>query len=102
MRFLRPSSRLDVRVLASRLEGASSALAREEALAELCTSLHASGALSAAELEEDPPQAAVLRRAREFLTAKLAETVTLDELAAATRTNKFVLIRYFRKKLGVS
>jgi AraC-like DNA-binding protein len=102
MRFLRPSPRLDLRALARRLEDASSTLAQEEALAELCTSLHASGALSAAELEQDPPQAVVLRRAREFLAATLAENANLDELAAATQTNKFVLIRYFRKKLGTT
>jgi transcriptional regulator GlxA family with amidase domain len=43
-----------------------------------------------------------VRRAIEFLRARLAETVTLDDLAGHAGLDKFHLCRAFRAQVGVS
>ena len=52
-----------------------------------------------------PPRHAPCRAvtlARQMLDDRLAETVTLDDLAAAAGENRFTLAKLFRRELGVS
>jgi AraC-like DNA-binding protein len=74
-------------------------LRREEALAALVLAVE--GAIQADELREGGGQRAVAR-ARELLRARLEEPPTLDELGREAGANKFVLLRRFKRELGVT
>lgn len=93
---------LDVRGLAAAIEHGSTALAGDGALATLVEWLSGRDLMQADELREDSPRARAIRRAREFLAHTFADNPSLDQLAAATGTNKFVLLRYFKRELGLA
>jgi AraC-like DNA-binding protein len=57
--------------------------------------------VQADELREDSPRERAIRRAREFLAQTFEDNPSLDQLAAATGTNKFAL-RYFKRELGLA
>jgi AraC-like DNA-binding protein len=84
-----------------RLIHSRSALARAEALAALFDSLAGAGIMRAAELREETGAGAA-GRARDFLVAHLADDIRLDELARRASANKFVLVRDFRRRFGVT
>jgi AraC-like DNA-binding protein len=101
MRFLPASKLPDLRGLARKLEADPTPLCREEALAELFSSLFEHGAFVAHELQVCSVDAGPLR-ARDFLRSRLATNPSLDELARATGINKFVLIRQFKRRFGTT
>jgi AraC-like DNA-binding protein len=84
------------------LEPDRSPLARQSALAELVLELD--GLISADALAPagEPGASAAVRRARELLRARLESPPTLDELSAASGANKFVLLRRFKRELGIT
>jgi AraC-like DNA-binding protein len=93
---------LNLRGLAAAIEHGSSALAQDGALATLVEWLAGRDLVQAEELREDSPRQRAIRRAREFLAQTFADNPSLDQLAAATGTNKFVLLRYFKRELGLA
>lgn len=100
MRFLERECP-DVRRFAVALETGDTRLAQESALAELIRWLFTRALLDADELCEDPPRARAIRQAQEYLAASLSGNPSLEDLATVTGTNKFVLLRYFKKEFGI-
>lgn len=72
-----------------------------ESVTEIVADLHAASAIAARELDEAGRPAA-LRRARLLLAERVADCPTLDQLAADVGVNKFVLLRQFKRELGVT
>ncbi len=91
----------DVRRFAAALESGETRLAQESALTELVRWLSSRALLDADELREDPPRARAIRQAQEYLVASMNGNPSLQDLATATGTNKFVLLRYFKKEFGI-
>jgi AraC-like DNA-binding protein len=100
MRFAPAPELPRIDALARALDGPD-LLGAETALARLLDALHAHALVAADELSEDGPPRTV-ERAREFLANRLETPTSLDELALATRANKYVLIRRFRRELGTT
>jgi AraC-like DNA-binding protein len=99
MSFL-PSHRVpELQAVFNVLQKGRSLLLRQEAVAALVLALDA--VIHSDTLRETPAASAVAR-ARELLTARMTSPPTLDELSRATETNKFVLLRRFKRELGVT
>jgi AraC-like DNA-binding protein len=68
---------------------------------QLCAALTALVALVGAPRREPAPSSAAVARARALLDARLGEAVSLDELAAHARLDKYRLCRAFRTEVGL-
>jgi AraC-like DNA-binding protein len=73
----------------------------DEEAADLLVALHRAAAIEAREIDGAPRHHSV-RRARALLTDDLASPPSLDELARAVGENKFVLLRRFKRELGMT
>jgi AraC-like DNA-binding protein len=80
---------------------AATALEHEGIVAALVETLHARGLIAAEELRADAP-ASTVRRARELLEARVAQPPSLAELARAVGVNRFLLLRQFRRLVGLT
>jgi AraC family transcriptional regulator len=91
--------------LRDRIEQGGAAFDHEQLLAGLLarvlTLASEPGSRSKAGPEPEHARRAVAR-AREYLQANLARSVSLDELAQVARMNAFVLLRAFRRQLGLT
>jgi len=95
-----PASRLpELERALSSLERTASPLEQQQGVAELLLALH--GPLKADAFAQ-PGDAASVRRARALLDDRLEAPPTLDELSAAAGANKFVLLRRFKRQLGIT
>lgn len=101
MQFLASDDAPDLRRIARVLEAGESRLEQDTALASLVEWLSQRSVLVAGSLREATSPTRVVRQAEALLRAELDRTPSLDELALATSTNRFVLLRYFKKELGV-
>jgi AraC family chemosensory pili system transcriptional regulator ChpD len=72
-----------------------------ESVSGMIADLHAASAVGARELD-DAGRPGAMRRARRLLADRVADCPTLDELAADVGANKFVLLRQFKRELGVT
>ena len=72
-----------------------------ESVAGIVADLHAASAIAAPELD-DAGRPVALRRARRLLAERVGDFPTLDQLAADVGANKFVLLRQFKRELGVT
>ncbi len=96
-----PAAARRAEALFAALAAGAPPLACQERLAALLTHLVARHALPAAEERPAPlPRRAVVR-ARELLEARLAENVSLDELAAAAGLERYALLRAFARAYGL-
>jgi AraC-like DNA-binding protein len=84
------------------LETGRSLLARQSALAELLLELDGLISADALAPAREPGASASVCRARELLRAQLESPPSLDELSAASGANKFVLLRRFKRELGIT
>ncbi|HEU5075201.1 MAG TPA: AraC family transcriptional regulator [Polyangiaceae bacterium] len=100
MQFLRGDV-LDMQRMAAALETGESRLQQDAALASLIEWLSRRNVLEADSLREETSRTRVMRQAEALLRAELDRTPSLQELAEATNTNRFVLLRYFKKELGI-
>jgi AraC-like DNA-binding protein len=100
MRFVRPNELPDLRAIVTALRGNAEALEKEASVAELVAILLERGLVASADLGAPAPPNAV-KRARDFLLASVAAAPTLDELSEAVGSNRFVLLRQFRRAFGV-
>lgn len=91
----------DVRALASVLCGAGLALEKDHAIAAWMLRLGAVAGRPAAGGGEREGRLAA-QRARDFLLASVEESPRLDSVARAAGTNKFTLVRAFRRAYGVT
>jgi len=83
------------------MAGGDAPQAVDEAVAGVLADLHQGAAIAARELD-DAGRPAALRRARRVLAERAADCPTLDHLAAEVGANKFVLLRQFKRELGVT
>jgi AraC-like DNA-binding protein len=87
--------------LIMQLTRSRTALGRTEALASVFESLRIIGLMRSDDSYEQRA-APVAARARDYLEAHVADDVTLDVLASEARANKFVLVRAFRRRFGMT
>jgi AraC-like DNA-binding protein len=77
-------------------------LQKEETYAEMISALASCGALHEELISTERNSTRKLMEAREFMIAHPQRLLTLDEIAKAANTNKYVLVRQFRKKFGIT
>ncbi len=102
MRFLPRDSLPNIRDLILLVERSVEPLRKQEALAEIVEALRACSAFDSDELHVATPRRVIVNRAREYLASRIQSNPSLDEVARAVEVNKFVLVRYFRRELGVT
>jgi AraC-like DNA-binding protein len=100
MRFVRPDELPDLRHIVEVLRGSAGALEKQANVAELVAILLERGLVASADLGARAAPNAV-KRARDFLLARVAAAPTLEELSEAVGSNRFVLLRQFRRAFGV-
>src|SRR5690349_5142495 len=100
MRFVRPNELPDLRRIVNILRGNAETLEKQASVAELVAVLLERGLVASVDLGAPAPPNAV-RRARDFLLASVAAAPTLAELSEAVGSNRFVLLRQFRRAFGV-
>jgi AraC-like DNA-binding protein len=83
------------------LDDASNAALLEQALSEALATLVELTGLAPGEAERPAAWSGAVSRARALLDARITEPVTLDELAAHARLDKFRLCRAFRDQVGL-
>lgn len=83
------------------LEGPSTPLERESRFAQCVRMLAEQAVEGAGRARETGPESQAVRRVREVLIDRHAETVRLDELAAIGGIGKFHLIRAFSREVGL-
>jgi AraC-like DNA-binding protein len=101
MRFVAADALPDVRRCASILRSPASDLEKEIAVTAVIGALLPGRLAHAPHLDSTPASVAV-ERARELLTAQVADPPSLRELADAVGANRFVLLRGFRRRFGVT
>jgi AraC-like DNA-binding protein len=89
-----------VRAVIEATEKSSSALTQQVALAELLE-LAFTRYLSTRARDGDPVAHRAVRRMRDLIRERYSENLTLDELAAHARLNKFYALRAFKQAVGV-
>lgn len=82
-------------------DNGSSQPALQQALAEALTALVELTRLPGTRLEQPAKWSEAVRRARALLDEQLTSNVTLDDLAAHARLDKFRLCRAFREQVGL-
>ena len=102
MRFLPKTSIPNIRDLILSVERSEDSLRRQEALAEIVEALRDCSALDSEELRVPTPRRLIVNRAGDYLASHIQSNSSLDEVARAVGVNKFVLVRYFRRELGVT
>jgi AraC-like DNA-binding protein len=102
MLFLPRTSLPNILNLIWSVERSEEPLRQQEALAEIVVALQACSALDSDELHVATPRRLIVNRAREYLASRIQSNPSLDEVARAVEVNKFVLVRYFRRELGVT
>ena len=102
MRFFSPSELPGAAALIFNLANGTEGLQKAETLAELLAILSTRGVLNSDFISEDINSRQAIFRARDFLSANVAQNPTLDELANAASINKYVLVRHFKKELGIT
>jgi AraC-like DNA-binding protein len=100
MRFVRPNDLPDLRRIVKILRGNAETLEKQASVAELVAILLDRGLVASVDLGAPAPPNAV-QRARGFLLASFAAAPTLEELSEAVGSNRFVLLRQFRRAFGV-
>lgn len=83
------------------LEGPATAMERQTRFLSAFWLLLSRNAESRPRPIPDRPERAAVRKAREIIHARYAEGVTLDELASECGLSPFVLVRSFRRSVGV-
>jgi AraC-like DNA-binding protein len=101
MSFLAPDE-IALESLASRLLAARDVLARDEALVEIVARLAAHDLLHADEALGSTGGPAAAARARERLAADPGTELGLDELARDAGCNKYLLVRAFKRRWGIT
>jgi len=101
MRFVAAAALPDLGRFASILRSSAPALEKHTAVAELVDALLSPRLARAPHLDPTPVASAV-ERARELLTSRVADPPSLCELADAVGANRFVLLRGFRRRFGVT
>ncbi len=96
----REAARLAERLLAA-IQAGAPPLAAQDLLAALLAHVVARHALPRVRDDRPGPRGEALSRARELLSARLAENVTLDELAEAAGLERFTLLRGFARTYGL-
>jgi AraC-like DNA-binding protein len=91
----------DVAAAARLLASRASRLAKDVAIAELVSAVWSQGLVDWPALADRPPPP-LLRRARAFLDEAVFDSPSLDDVAAAARLNKHVLVRRFREHFGTT
>lgn len=100
MRFVHRSAVPDVRSLAAVLRSDAPELTRQALVTDL-VNLLLDAALVAAPGLDRPPATHAVDRARELLTSRVSNPPSLQELADAVGANRFVLLREFRRRVGM-
>jgi AraC-like DNA-binding protein len=85
----------------SLLDDATGDAELEETLSEALTTLVTLSGLAPTRAERSAGSKVAVARARALLDARIAEAVSLDELAAHARLDKFRLCRAFREQIGL-
>lgn len=101
MTFVRPEVLPNPEELAVRLSSPESRLAGDEQFASLWAALSRQDLATVRELSSDAGSLHA-RRARAYLAEHFADNPTLDELARVTGTNKFGLLRSFKRCFGIT
>jgi AraC-like DNA-binding protein len=101
MTFVAPDRRWPLVSRIAQMIRAPEALAREEALSHLVEFTAGAGFMKCEELQRDA-HSLPAARARDFLSADPCTDVSLDELARHAGANKYVLLRAFRRKYGLT
>ncbi|MBC8071049.1 MAG: helix-turn-helix transcriptional regulator [Deltaproteobacteria bacterium] len=99
---LLPSRAIAVAKVIHAVLDASDGMAREQALVELLASLSRHGLVRADELASTHGGAAAAVRARDRLAVDLAEELSLEQLAAEAGCSKYVLLRAFKRRWGIT
>jgi AraC-like DNA-binding protein len=102
MTFVPPAAvpRLAAQIATLRATG-TTVLQKQTVVTDLVNDLHAQQLIAAEQLRgEAPPR--TTRRARELLEARLTDPPSLDELARLVGANRFLVLRHFRRFVGVT
>lgn len=100
MRFMGRAALPGVRAAVAVLRSDAPELQKQAVVTDLVNALLESGLVTAPELDRTPGKRSVAR-ARELLTSRVADPPTLQDLADAVGGNRFVLLREFRRTVGM-
>jgi AraC-like DNA-binding protein len=101
MRFVAAEALPDLGRFTSLLRSSAPALQKHSAVTELVDAVLLPRLARAPHLDPTPVAPSV-ERARELLTTRVADPPSLTELAEAVGANRFVLLRGFRRRFGVT
>jgi len=102
MQFLPPAALPDLDRFARLMLSSAARLEKDEAIAALVTAVAEHAIVAWREPLDRGGTPAALEHARTFLDAAVEDNPSLDEVAAAARLNKHVLIRRFRERFGTT
>jgi len=102
MAFCEPAAMPHVDRWIAVLRRPTSPLQSTQGIASLIDALVSNGFANSTLLREGDPRGAAVRRAKEFLATPESHGCTLDDVARAAHLNKFVLLRHFKRVVGMS